>query len=409
MFGQEVLIKDELTIFVYLAGLVAFIFWIGEFKLLKPVFRFFPPLIFCYFLPMVSTTLGIIPDNSKLYGWYSKTFLLPTLVLLLLSANIPAIIKLGPKAIAVMLCGSAGVILGAPVALFIFKSKLGEYSWQNLGALVASWTGGSANMFALKEGLGIPDKFFAPMPIVDTVVGYTWMGFVIALAGYQEIFARKYQIDLSILKELNRRVEQSVSSKIRPVTIRDLALMIGIAFVIGHTCRKLGEWSYIQLKPFWQANLPMILDVLSAYVMAVIIVTFVALILSLTPLNRLEEAGASRVGFYMLYLILTMYGSQANLMAIVRTPWYIAVGVTIILIHASFLYIATRLLKAPLFLFAVGSQANIGGPPTASIVAATYQSALAPVGLLLGVLGSIIGTYCGIVSATLCRFVISLN
>ncbi|MCD6386243.1 DUF819 family protein, partial [Candidatus Sumerlaeota bacterium] len=384
MAGQDALIQDPMSIFTYLCGLVALIFWLGDRKILKPIFHFFPPLIFCYFLPMVSTTIGIIPDSSPLYGWFSKNFLLPTLILLLLSANIPAIIKLGPKAITIMLAGSLGMIIGAPIALLFFKGVVTDYAWQNLGSLVASWTGGSANMFALKEGFGIPDRYFAPMPIVDTVVGYGWMGVVIALAGYQEKFAQKHKIDLSILKELNKKIEQITLGKTRPITIRDLAIMLGVAFVIGHICYKFGYWSYDQMKPFLSAhNLAVLLDILKPYVLAIIIVTFCGLFLSMTPLSRLEEAGASKVGYTMLYLILTMYGSQTNLAAVVRTPWYMMIGVIMIVIHVACLYTATRLLRAPLFLFAVGSQSNIGGAATASIVAATYQPALAPVGILL--------------------------
>ena len=402
------LLQDQLTIFIYLSGLVALIFWLGEQKALKPIFHFFPPLIFCYFMPMVSTTIGIIPDTSPLYGWFSKTFLLPTLILLLLSANIPAIAKLGPKAITIMLAGSLGIIIGAPIALVLFSSHLDANAWQNISALVASWTGGSANMFALKEGFQIPDEFFAPMPIVDTVVGYGWMGVVISLAGYQAKFAKKFNIDVSILKEISKHIEDNVLSKRRHIDIKDLAILMGTAFVLGHLCFKAGIIAYDFIEPLFASSLPVILDILKPYVLSIIIVTFVGLILSMTPMSRYEEVGASRIGYYMLYLILTMYGSQTNLMAVVNTPWYVGVGVVMIVFHIIFLYTATRLLRAPLFLFAVGSQANVGGPPTASIVAATYQPALAPVGILLGVFGGVIGTYCGLIASFLCRFVLGI-
>ncbi len=400
------LITEPTMIFVYLCGLVGLIFWLGEQKVLKPLFHFFPPLIFCYFLPMVSTTIGIIPEASPLYGWFSSNFFLPTLVLLLLSANIPAIIKLGPKALVIMLSGSLGIMIGAPIALFLFKGAVGDFSWQNVSSLVASWTGGSANMFALKEGFGIPDTVFAPMIIVDTVVGYGWMGVVIALAGYQDQYARRFKIDLTVLKQLNKQIEETVLTRKRSITIRDLAIMLGVAFVVGHICLHVGNLTFDALEPFWQNNLPVMLDILKPYIISIIIVTFAGLVLSMTPLNSLEDAGASRVGYYMLYLILTMYGSRTNLMAVVKTPWYMAIGVIMILFHIVFLFTATRLLKAPLFLFAVGSQSNVGGPPTASIVAATYQPALAPVGVLLGIFGGVIGTYCGILASFLCRMVV---
>ncbi len=403
---DSALLQSELNIFIYLVGLVGVIFWLGEVKALKPIFHFFPPLIFCYFLPMVSTTVGIIPEDSPLYSWFSSNFLLPTLILLLLSANIPAIMKLGPKALTIMLAGSLGMIIGAPVALFIFKGFVGEYAWQNVAALTASWTGGSANMFALKQGWAIPDQFFAPMPIVDTVVGYGWMGVVIAFAGYQTAFAKKHNIDLSILEEINKKLKDTVLTQKRPITIRDIAIMMAVAFVVGKLCFLAGHGVFNILQPLFTGPLSVLVDILKPYILSIIIVTFAGLLLSMTPLSKLEGAGASRIGYFMLYLILTTYGSRTNLTSVFETPWYVGIGVIMLLFHVVFLYGATRLLKAPLFLFAVGSQSNIGGAATASIVAATYQPALAPVGILLGLFGGVVGTYCGLLTSFLCRLVV---
>ena len=57
--------------------------------------------------------------------------------------------------------------------------------------------------------------------------------------------------------------------------------------------------------------------------------------------------------------------------------------------------VVAKIIKAPFFFVAVGSQANIGGAASAPIVAAAFNKYLAPVGVLLAVLGYAVGTYAG--------------
>ena len=70
------------------------------------------------------------------------------------------------------------------------------------------------------------------------------------------------------------------------------------------------------------------------------------------------------------------------------------------------LLIGARMMRAPLFLVAAASQANIGGVASAPVVAAVYEPGLASVGLLLAILGNIVGTYLGILVGQICRVMI---
>ncbi|MEO2019832.1 MAG: DUF819 family protein, partial [Fuerstiella sp.] len=62
--------------------------------------------------------------------------------------------------------------------------------------------------------------------------------------------------------------------------------------------------------------------------------------------------------------------------------------------------IVGKLIRSPYFFLAVGSKANIGGAASAPVVAAAFHPSLAPVGVLLAVLGYALGTYgawlCGV-------------
>lgn len=397
------LITDPLSIFIFLIGLVGFIFYISELRPLQRVFHYFPPLVFCYFLPMIATTLRIIPNDSPLYPWVNKVFLAPLLILLLLSADVRAILKLGPRALGVMLAGSLGIVLGALVGFFLFQGKVDVHAWQNIGSLAASWTGGSANMMAVRSAYQIPNEAFAPMVVIDTVLAYSWMGIVIAMAPLQEAYARRVPVNQALMAQLEERARTFNEMKQRPVTTRDLLVMLSIAFVGGYLCSIAGGRIGDAIKPL--AKSYSILGTFSGATLTVIFATIAGLALSFTPVAKFEEAGASKIGYALLFLLLPTFGAQANLREFERIPWYAAIGATMLVFHILFIFVAMVLTKSPLVLGAAASQANVGGPASAAVVTTAYQPALAPVGILLGIFGGVIGTFIGMATAELCRMI----
>jgi len=75
------------------------------------------------------------------------------------------------------------------------------------------------------------------------------------------------------------------------------------------------------------------------------------------------------------------------------------------LVHVIVLLVVAKLIKAPFFFVAVGSQANVGGAASAPIVASAFSSSLAPVGVLLAVFGYAVGTFGAIFCAQLMEIV----
>ncbi len=387
------LISDPTAILVYLISLIGLIYWLKEQTWSARIFEIIPPVIFVYFLPMISTTLGITPEQSDLYGWV-KTYLLPAaLVLLLLSADVKAIAKLGPKALGTMLGGTVGIVLGGVISLAIFGAWLPEDAWQGMGALSGSWIGGSANMVAVGTSIGVRDELFGVMIIVDTVVGYGWMGVVIFLSSFQTRIDKWNGVTDSPVNDLSEHLANSDHNKREPLRFASLIFMIVIGFGLGFFALKAGEF------------LPDLGKVVTSFGWTVILVSVFGLGLSFTPVARLEKQGASHLGNMFLYLLLATIGAKADLRAITEAPEFLAVGVVWILIHVIVLFSVGRLLKAPMFLIATSSQANIGGVVSAPIVASVYQKGMAPVGLLMGVMGNILGLYFGFLTAQLMEWV----
>lgn len=387
------LLQDPTAVTVYLIVLIGVLHWISGFRFLAPFFKYLPPVIWVYFLPLLSSNFGIIPQANPAYDWI-RLYLLPAaLVLMLLAANVPALVKLGGKAVLTMLMGTSGIVIGAIVSFSFLHWWLPAEAWRGFGALTGSWIGGSANMVAVATSVRTPDSMLGPLIVVDTVVGYGWMGIVIAMTVLQDRMDKRNKVDRTVVDQLNTRMKEVDAANRRPIKLTDLTMMLGIAFGMGYIMLQLGR------------VLPDIGAVLNSYGWAVILATACGVALSFTKLSDLEFAGASSVGSFLFYLLLASIGARADLKGILDAPLFLLAGVFIIAVHATMLFLAGRLFKAPMFLMATASQANIGGPVTAPIVATVYQSSLAAVGLLMAVLGNIMGTFLGLAVAQICFWI----
>ena len=382
------LITDPMGVFAFLAGIVALVFWLSGTRRLQPLFRVVPPVIFVYFLPMLATTAGITPSSSPLYSWTVPYLLLFALLLLMVSVDVRSILKLGPTALFMVAAGTLGIVIGGPISLMVFGDWLPADAWTGFAALAGSWIGGTANMVAIAESVGTSADAMGPVIVVDTVVGYGWMGILIAMVGLQERFDRSARTEA--MAEASRRLEEQGDDR-RPLTLRDALLMIGLGMAGAVVAERIG------------ATLPAMGDptIVSATTWAVLIVVTGGLALSFTPARRIEAAGASHIGYAALYLLLAGIGAKADLRAVLDAPMYLAAGALWIAIHAAVLLAAARLVRAPLFFVATGSMANVGGAVSAPIVAGVYHRAMAPVGLMMAVAGYILGIYGGLACAWL--------
>ncbi|UCF20825.1 MAG: DUF819 family protein [Gemmatimonadota bacterium] len=387
------MIREPTALFAYLAALLGAIFWLSNRPRLRPLFRITPPVIYAYFLPTLSTSLGITPMASPVYDWMIRYLLPFCLILLMVTVDLPAITRLGGLALVMMLAGTLGIVVGGPLTLLVLGRWLPADTWMGMAALSGSWIGGAPNMVAIKESVGTPDSVMGPIIVVDTAVGYGWMGVLLFLSAWQARFDRFARADVRALEAVNRRLAVNDEAR-RPAEVRDLAQVLAVGFGGALLCVAVGD----RLPPLGDPT------IISHTTWAVLLVTTVGLALSFTPLSRLEEVGASRLGYLALYLLLTAIGAQADLLKVLEAPLYLGVGALWIAVHAALLFGTALLIRAPLFFVATGSMANIGGVVSAPVVASVYHRALAPVGLLMGVSGYILGIYGGL----LCAWLLSL-
>ena len=205
--------ENPAGILAVLLAVLAVIFWAMQQKAIQPLFKIIPALVFCYFIPTTLTTLGILPAESELYSWI-RGYVLPTaLFLLILSLDLPGIMRLGPKAVIMLLAGTAGVVIGGPIALLVYNFVFGDSSWalpldswKGLASLSGSWIGGGANFVAIGDVVGVSDTMLATMVIPDVFVASIWMGVLLYCSGHQERIDRWTGADASAIRNLEQRL-----------------------------------------------------------------------------------------------------------------------------------------------------------------------------------------------------------
>lgn len=366
----------------------------------KKFYRFVPSLLLCYFIPSIFTTLNVIsPDGSSLYHVASRYLLPASLILLTLSIDLKAIMNLGWKAVVMFLAGTVGIIIGGPIALMIIGAINPELVggagpdeiWRGLSTVAGSWIGGGANQTAMYEIFQPSDTLFSAMITVDIIVANIWMAFILYGAGMSDRVDKWFKADASAIEELKKSVSDYQASIAKVPTLVDLTKIAAIAFIITGLGHLVGD----TVAPWVKENAPSLerLSFASQFFWIIVVATLGGFALSFTKLRKLEGAGASKIGSLFLYILVMTIGMKMDLGAFTEVPGYFAIGFTWIIIHVIVLLLVGKIIKAPFFFTAVGSQANVGGAASAPIVASAFSPALAPVGVLLAVLGYGIGTF----------------
>jgi len=396
------LVTNDATALGLLAAILGFVFYTSSspHPFWQKFYKFIPALLLCYFLPSLLNTFGVIDGHASQLYFVASRYLLPAcLVLLILSVDLKAILGLGPKAVIMFLTGTVGIVIGGPIALllvsFIDPTLIGNNGpdavWRGMTTLAGSWIGGGANQAAMKEIYDVGGEIFSVMVTVDVIVANIWMAVLLFMASKAKEIDAKTGADTRAIEVLKAKVEKYQAENARIPSQRDLMMIVAVGFSITGLAHLAADF----LGPFFETHYPWTADysLTSKFFWLVVIVTTVGLAMSFSPIRHLEAAGASKVATAFLYILVATIGLHMDVTKIMDTPIYFLVGIVWMLVHAGFMLLVAKLIKAPLFYMAVGSQANVGGAASAPVVAAAFHPALAPVGVLLAVLGYALGTY----------------
>jgi uncharacterized membrane protein len=399
---NNALITNDATVLGLLFLVLGFIYFTShsENSTFKKFYKFCPALLLCYFLPGILNTADVINgEHSKLYFVASRYLLPACLVLLTLNIDIQGIKNLGPKAVIMFFTGTFGIVIGGPIALFItlkffpsiFESVGIDQAWRGMSTIAGSWIGGGANQAAMKEVFSANDLIFSMMVVVDVLVASAWMAVLLFMADKKDVIDLKNNADNSSITDLQKKLESYQEANKQYTTHYHLMIICSLAF--GATgLAHLGADIFV---PFIKENMPFLskFSLTSKFFWVIVLATTFGLIASFTRLRKLEGVGASKVGSVFLYVLVASIGMKMNIIEIFKNPGLFFVGGIWMVIHATLMLIVAKIIRAPIFFMAVASQANVGGAASAPVVASAFHPSLAPVGVLLAVLGYAVGTY----------------
>ena len=408
---------NDAVVFGILIIVLALIFYTSSLTtpFWKKFYTYVPALLLCYFIPaLLNWPLGLISgEESKLYTIASRYFLPASLILFCLSIDMKGIIGLGPKALIMFFTATIGVILGGPIALlatqWLFPSVIEASTddlWKGLSCIAGSWIGGGANQAAMKEIFNVPESLFGTMVVIDVVVANIWMGFLLYGANITERIDRFLKADVSAIESLKKKItDYRLSIEKVPSTL-DMFILMAVAFG-GVALAHLGADLIVPALENYAPRLKELRleSIISIFFWIVLIATTFGLLISFTRLRKLEGVGASKWGSVFIYILVATIGMQMNLKEVFQNLGLFAIGIVWMFVHVILLLTVAKIIKAPFFFVAVGSQANIGGAASAPVVASAFSVSLAPVGVLLAVLGYALGTYGAIICAYLMKAV----
>jgi len=325
--------------------------------------------------------------------------------------NLKGVFKLGNKALIMFLTATVGVMIGGPLAIVFFNYVApeilieveGTALWKGLSTVAGSWIGGGANQLAMKEQWEVSDSLFSIMAVVDVLVAEVWMAFLLLGVAKSDKIDKYFKADNSSITELKNKMEKFSLETARVPSFNDLIILLGIGFGVTSIGHLVGD----NLSVWIKENAPVLVDfgLGSSFFWLIIMATTVGIILSFTKLKSYEGAGASKIGTVFIYILVASIGMKMNLNAIVDNISLFAIGFVWMIIHVGLLFVVAKIIRAPYFFLAVGSKANIGGAASAPVVAGAFHPSLAPVGVLLAVLGYALGTYAAFACALMMKWV----
>ncbi|HSP10899.1 MAG TPA: DUF819 family protein [Salegentibacter sp.] len=412
---ENALFTNDAIVFGLLMIALGFVFYTSSQKegFWKKFYAVVPALLMCYLLPAIFNSIGLIDEQSSQLYFVASRYLLPAaLVLMTLSIDLKAIFNLGPKALIMFFAGTLGIIIGGPLAILIISTFSPETVggvgpdaiWRGLSTIAGSWIGGGANQAAMLEIYEYNPDLYGGMVLVDIVVANLLMAGLLMGIGKTDKIDRWLKADNSAIEDLKNKVSSYAESVTRNPALPDYMIMLALAFgAVG-----VAHLGADEISAYLSSNFEIFTDKKSAlssfssdFFWMITIATAIGIGFSFTRLKSYEGAGASKLGSIFIYILVATIGMKMDLTMVFDNPGLIGIGLVWMSIHVIVLVLTAKIIKAPYFFLAVGSQANVGGAASAPVVAAAFHPSLATVGVLLAVFGYVVGTYGAILTTIL--------
>lgn len=384
---SEALFQDPVGVMAVITMVPVFFLWLERTTGWK-VFDFLPAIIWIFLAPILLSNLDVIPRSSSVYDQFKSWAVPMFIVLMLLDIDIRATLKVAWRGIGVLVLGTFGIVVGAAVAFYLFKSGLPETAWSGFGALAGSWIGGTGNLAAVAESLDTPGEMVGFVVLVDNFVYVLYFPIILSCKRWSKQFNRFTRVSEEQIEQIAQSVAE-VEKKSHEVHFKDLLTLIGWGFAAILTANMLAK------------VLPPIEPVLTEKTWAMLLVTTFGILLSATPLKKVP--GSEPLAMTFVYISMTMIGASADLRNLAGVQFFLLAGVLCILVHFLFIIIGAKLFRVDVSMAAVSSVASVGGAASAPVAAGFHREDLVPVSIMLALIGYGLGNYLGVLTAQICH------
>lgn len=374
------------TVWPYLAlmPLAAGVFPTLEKRFQWRVFNVLPPIVWTYLFVTALAVAGVWTATPEIQG-AQRTLtgqLLPALLfLLMVTCDLRAILAVGPRVLAVFACAMLSILVAIVLTYLLFRSLLPAEGWKMLAALSATWTGGSANLVAVKQVIGLSESALPAVLLADALCYSVWVLVLFSTGAFAPAFNRWSRADRN-----GREYPQLAPvASTGPADAGNILLWLGLAMLVG-------------LGAGWIAGMMPTSTMLTQTSWTVLFSTVAGLILARTPFARIP--GPASTGSALLALLVAVLASQSNFRGLASAPLFILCAFVTMLLHIGLLALLARVFRFDMFLCGISSLAQIGGVASAPVLAATYSPVLVPIAILLAMLGLILGTGMGLFMAS---------
>jgi uncharacterized membrane protein len=372
------------TVWPYLAILLlaAGFFPVLEKRFEWRLFAVLPPIVLTYLFVTALAVGGLWSATPEIQAAQKTltSYLLPSLLfLLMVTCDLRAIVAVGPRVLAVFACAMLSILLAVVLSYLLFRGVLPDEGWKMLAALSATWTGGSANLVAVKQIINLSASSLPAVLLADALCYSSWVVFLFSAGTLAARFDKWTR----------------VTARPHPILSNPLALgntepggallWLGVALAVSLLAQRAA------------AAFP-VSSMLTTTSWTVLLATVMGLVVARTPLAKI--AGPAPLSSALLAVLVAVLASQSNFHGIAAAPLFILCSFCVLTIHIGLLTLAARVFRFELSLCAISSLAQIGGVASAPLLAATYSPVLVPVAVLLAMLGLILGTGIGLFMAS---------
>ena len=347
-------------------------------------FSVLPVIFWMYFLPGVFAYLGWLTIPNDL-ARFSSAWLMPlALILMVAPANLPKLMHMGRQSFLTLIAVYISMIVGGVACFLTFKLALAADAWKAFAALGATWTGGTVNMLAVKEIVGLSESQFSVMVITDAFLSYGWMVLLILVYRWQHHFNRW----TGSVAHTAQHVETNEKSSF--FIMRDW-IWIFLSIILVWIAHSIG--SRMPAHESFPAKAWILLAA-----------SLLAMASAVAGWHKLVQSRfADHSGSWLLYFVLMTMRAQADFIPKSQDLIIIAAGVVWLLMHGGIMVGYAKLFRVRLSVLAVASQAAVGGVVSAPVLAALYDKSLVSVAVLMGIFGNLIGTYLGLLLGQIVR------